>query len=201
MFADGKLRPPKVTRCRNIIQRYLVFASIDRVFFLILIFLLYTAFCPWSFHEVLDGQTGYYFVWGVYVQGIFVPGTLSWLYGFYQIMFFQIPITVIIANVLHKRFLHYLVTYHKPSISRPKDTTCKFIYFNLPFFALLAVEILLAVFYSIQNGIFFLVIAPIRFWGIALFIFLFYQAHFKISDAGFKQTAIIYSPELKLSTS
>jgi Icc-related predicted phosphoesterase len=79
-ISDGKLKRPKVAShyWRGSIQKYLVLASVDRIYFTILFWLLYTAIGPWSFHEILDGHIGVVFVWGTFVKGQFVPGTLNW---------------------------------------------------------------------------------------------------------------------------
>lgn len=67
-------------------QKYLTFASIDRIYFPVLFWLMYTAIGPWSFHDILDNIRGYIFVWGTFVKGEFVPGTLvSW--KFYDLKF------------------------------------------------------------------------------------------------------------------
>lgn len=86
-FLDGKLtRPNPMTEYqRSLTQKYLIFASTDRIFYGVCFFLLYTAIGPWSFHEVLDEHVAYYFVWGMFVKGLFIPGTLNWWYGFHQV--------------------------------------------------------------------------------------------------------------------
>jgi hypothetical protein len=156
---------------------------------------------PWSFHEVLDGYIGYFFVWGTFIKGEFVTGTLNWWYGFHQMMFFQLPLSIIIAGVLRRRFIKFQTRSLGADSSNKDDTLLQALNKNLPFVALLCVEIGLAIFYIIQNGIFMLFVAPMRGWGICLSLYLFYQAHFKISDQEFKRSAAICSPDSKLSTS
>lgn len=63
-----------------------MFASIDKVFYGVLAMLIYTLIGPWSFHEVLDGHIGYYFSWGMFVKGSFIPGTLNYWYGLHQVI-------------------------------------------------------------------------------------------------------------------
>lgn len=196
------MKRPKIASpfFRSAIQKYLIFAGIDRIFYGVLFWLFYTAFGPWSFHEVLDGYTGYFFVWGIFVKGHFIPGTLNWWYGFHQLMFFQLPLTIIIANVLHRNFKRFLKKHDDPS-THVEDTVMQALYKNLPFLALLIVESLLAVFYLIQNGIIAFVIAPMRVWGIFLSVYLFYQAHWKISDENFKNSAVMCLSNGKQATS
>jgi Na+/melibiose symporter-like transporter len=108
---------------------------------------------------------------------------------------------IIIAGVLQRRFKKFLKKHEDVPNTQQEDTCLQAIYKNLPFLALLIAESLLAIFYVIQNGILFFFIAPMRFWGILLSIFLFYQAHWKISDKNFEQSALICSPDSKLATS
>ncbi|CRL04248.1 CLUMA_CG017350, isoform A [Clunio marinus] len=197
-----KVKRPKISSIywRSFIHKYLVFASIDEIFYPILFWLIYTAIGPWSFHEVLDGHIGIYFVWGTFIKGVFVPGTLNWWYGFHQLMFFQLPLMIIIAGVLIRMFERFLLNYQGSTAGMSDDFIHPF-YRNLPFFALLTVEILLAVFYFIQNGFLAFLIAPIRVWGLLLTIYLFYRANWRIPDESFKQSVLICTPEAKLSTS
>lgn len=201
--ADGKLRRPKIASewWRSFVQKYLVLASVDRVYYGILFWLLYTAIGPWAFNEVIDGHIGALFVWGTFVKGIFVPGTLSWNYGFGQLTFFQLPLTIIIAGVLHRRFKKFLQVYHEPTVALPEESWSQALWKNLPFAALVTAELVLLVFHFIQNGFLSLLLAPIRFWGLVFCVYLFYQAHWKISDSSFKQSALVYAPEAKLATS
>lgn len=200
---DGKLRRPKIaTQCwRNFIEKYLVLASVDRIFYGMLFWLLYTALGPWSFHEILDGHIGYLFVWGTFVKSTYLPGTLNWWYGFHQLMFFQLPLTIIIAGVLHRRYKKFIKKHQDSDTNQAEDTFMQALCKNLPFLALLTAETLLAVFYLIQNGFVAFMIAPMRVWGLLFSVYLFYQAHWKISERHFKQSALICSPHSKLSTS
>lgn len=202
LIVTQKIRRPKIASpfWRSFVQRYLIFASIDRVFFVVAFWLFYTAIGPWSFHEVLDGHVGYFFVWGIFVKGEFIPGTLNWWYGFHQLMFFQLPLMLCIAGVVHRRFQKFLVKHENPTM-HSEDTVMQALYKNLPFLALLTVELLLAAFYLIQNGIFAFIIAPIRVWGILMTIYLFYQAHWKITDQHFQQSAVMSLILAKQATS
>lgn len=40
---------------------------------------------PWFMAEVLDGHTGLMFVWGLYVRGALLPGSLTYIYGIFQV--------------------------------------------------------------------------------------------------------------------
>lgn len=179
-----------------------MFASVDKVFYGVLFWLIYTLVGPWSFHEVLDGQVGYYFVWGIFVNNEFIAATLNWWYGYHQLMFFQLPLMMIIAGVVNRRFKDYLRRHKDPSLVsvEAESLKCTF-YKNLPFVALMLAEITLAILYIIQNGILSALIAPIRIWGIFYSLFLFYIAHWKISDNDLKELAAHVTLESKQAAS
>lgn len=182
----------------------LVFASVDRLYFGVLIWLFYTLIGPWSFHEVLDGHIGVYFVWGIFVKGHFVAGTLNWWYGFYQLMFFQFPLMLIIAGVAHRRFKDFLKCDKSSPLvitSTEPESPKRIMYKNVAFIILLLAEISLALLYINQNGLLFAFIAPMRIWGIALTCFLFYQANWKISKDDFGEISANVALESKLATS
>lgn len=40
---------------------------------------------PWFMAEVIDGHTGLMFVWGLYVKGALLPGSLTYVYGIFQV--------------------------------------------------------------------------------------------------------------------
>lgn len=116
-------------------------------------------------------------------------------------MFFQLPMTIILAGVLQRRFRKFLKKYQESPSTQQADTVLQALNKNLAFGALLIAELLLAIFYLIQNGFVAFLIAPMRVWGVVLLVFLFYQAHWRVTDQHFKQSSLICSPDNKLATS
>lgn len=205
LIKRGTLNKPIITHnlFRNTIERYLMLASIDKIYFGVVFALFYQLLGPWSFHEVLDGKIGIYFVWGIFIEGEFVNGTLNWWYGFHQLMFFQFPMMIILAGVLHRRFKNYQRQTKDSSSSNiiEQDNLRLKIYKNLSFIALILAEIILAIFYIIQNGFLYALIAPCRIWLIFYTLFLFYIVHYKISDDELKQLSVHVILNNKLATS
>lgn len=80
-----------------------ILSTVDRLIFPIVGYCLYLTCGPWSFGEVIDGHLGIVFVWGIFVNGSFLPGTLTYFYGFFQLMFCQLPLIVIYASNVVKR--------------------------------------------------------------------------------------------------
>lgn len=40
---------------------------------------------PWFIADVLEGEVGVLFVWGLYVKGTLLPGCLAYLYGTFHV--------------------------------------------------------------------------------------------------------------------
>jgi len=41
---------------------------------------------PWFIGEIISGQIGCMFVYGLYVNGHFIPGSLTFYYGVFQVI-------------------------------------------------------------------------------------------------------------------
>ncbi|KAG5684385.1 hypothetical protein PVAND_013620 [Polypedilum vanderplanki] len=186
-----KVQRPKIQSLfwRRFVQKYLILCSINRIYYGLVIMIIWTTVLPWSFHEILDGYTGYVFLWGTFVKGKFVPGTLSYWYGIHQLAWFQLPLMMILAGVVKRSYNRFLVGV------KPEENFLQVIKLNLPFLALLFAEGFLAIFYLIQNGFIPFLIAPLRVWSLIYSIILFYHAHFKISESCFQSSARIFAIE------
>ncbi|XP_060684650.1 transmembrane protein 62 isoform X1 [Hemiscyllium ocellatum] len=58
----------------------------------VLLFTCYVAVGPWFVGEVIDGHFGACFVFGVVVDGHFLEGSLTFIFGIFQLTFFNIPL-------------------------------------------------------------------------------------------------------------
>lgn len=147
--------------------------------------ILWTTFGPWSFHEVLDGHVGYNFLWGIFVNGNYVAGALNYWYGLHQLVWFQFPLMIILADVLkqsYKRSLH---------CDRTEEGFFSALKSNLSFVALMIAELSLSFFYIIQNGFIAFLIAPLRVWSVAFSLWLFYQSFYKIPESTFQRLSYL----------
>ncbi|XP_052273988.1 LOW QUALITY PROTEIN: transmembrane protein 62-like [Dreissena polymorpha] len=86
------------------LYRAWLLAHVGRLFYPLVGFTLYVAFGPWFAGEILDGHTGVVFVWGMYVCGTYLPACLLYLYGIFQMLTFNIPLSV---------FLGYYMQYYQ----------------------------------------------------------------------------------------
>lgn len=72
-------------------------------FYTLLLFNLCTALGPWFIGEVIDGHIGVCFAFGVFVDGHFLEGSLTYVVGFIQVLFFNMPLTYYLCWSLHHR--------------------------------------------------------------------------------------------------
>lgn len=105
MFSAGKISRPRIRfLClKRFVCKMWVLVSIDRMFYSLIGFCIYLTFGPWSFGEVVNGTTSIVFVWGIYVDGNWLPANLTYISGFFQLILCQFPIIFVCANILYRR--------------------------------------------------------------------------------------------------
>ncbi|NXA44372.1 TMM62 protein, partial [Nothocercus julius] len=70
-----------------------VFSKTNTFYYSILVLNLYTILGPWFVGELVDGQVGACFSFGVFVGGHFLQGSLTFVVGILQLLFFNMPLT------------------------------------------------------------------------------------------------------------
>uniref|UniRef100_A0A8C9ZH52 Transmembrane protein 62 n=1 Tax=Sander lucioperca TaxID=283035 RepID=A0A8C9ZH52_SANLU len=58
---------------------------------------------PWFIGEMIDGHSGACFAFGVFVDGHFLEGSLTYVIGVVQLLFFNMPLTCYLCWCLHHR--------------------------------------------------------------------------------------------------
>ncbi|XP_069317046.1 transmembrane protein 62 isoform X3 [Eulemur rufifrons] len=62
---------------------------------------------PWFFGEIIDGKLGCCFSFGIFVNGHFLQGSLTFVAGILQLVFFNIPLMAYLCwSLLHRCFGH-----------------------------------------------------------------------------------------------
>ncbi|NXF42520.1 TMM62 protein, partial [Oceanites oceanicus] len=69
-----------------------VFSKTNTFYYSILVLNLYTILGPWFVGELIDGQVGACFSFGVFVGGSFLQGSLTFVVGILQMLFFNLPL-------------------------------------------------------------------------------------------------------------
>uniref|UniRef100_A0A8B9MJU8 Transmembrane protein 62 n=1 Tax=Accipiter nisus TaxID=211598 RepID=A0A8B9MJU8_9AVES len=69
-----------------------VFSKTNTFYYSILVLNLYTILGPWFVGELIEGQVGACFSFGVFVGGSFLQGGLTFVVGILQMLFFNLPL-------------------------------------------------------------------------------------------------------------
>ncbi|XP_012992787.2 transmembrane protein 62 isoform X2 [Esox lucius] len=75
----------------------------DTFFYSLTLFNFCTALGPWFIGELIDGHSGACFSFGVFIDGHFLEGSLTYVVGFMQLLFFNMPLTCYLCWSLHLR--------------------------------------------------------------------------------------------------
>lgn len=105
ILLDKILQRPRIKyNClRNCIRKLWILSTVDRIFLPVILYCVYLTLGPWSIGELIDGHIGVIFAWGLFVKGSYLPGSLTYLYGFFQLLFCQFPLIIIYANSVDRR--------------------------------------------------------------------------------------------------
>lgn len=158
-------RPPRYRRKfgRQILRRVWLLSKIDRVFYPIVLYAVYLPLGPWAIGELIDEYIGVIFAWGILIKGSLVPEPLTYMYGSVQLMFVQIPLIFVLANVLEIRLMGQNLRSYQRLIK------------NLPFIFLLSIQSSLAYYFWLEYGTMAFLFGPLRTWSVALSILLWYK--------------------------
>lgn len=158
-------RPPRYRRKfgRQILRRVWLLSKIDRVFYPIVLYAVYLPLGPWAIGELIDEYIGVIFAWGILIKGSLVPEPLTYMYGSVQLMFVQIPLIFVLANVLEIRLMGQNLRSYQKLIK------------NLPFIFLLSIQSSLAYYFWLEYGTMAFLFGPLRTWSVALSILLWYK--------------------------
>lgn len=175
-IAADRVRAPRIP-CRGkampLTQKLWVLSSVDRLFWPVLIYGLYLAVGPWSIGEVVDGHMGIVFLWGIFVNGNFLPGSLTYLHGFLQLLLCQVPLLFIYSNCVEVRYYQFIgvraENHQVPWCSWRRLS-------NAAFYFIISVEIILAIIFWNSYGTLAFLIGPFRTWSVVLNAALWYSA-------------------------
>lgn len=195
LVRNGTVARPRIRRycCRGLIRKMWILSTVDRLVFPLIGYCLFVTCGPWSFGEVIDGHIGIVFVWGIFVIGTFLPGTLTYFYGFFQLMFCQFPLILIYASNAQKR-LH-----RGPASAEKKLSFLAATWQNLPFLLIMLVELVLALIFWNAYGTLAFIITPLRTWSIVLNLILWYQSK-NLPEKCLRSAAALWPPSSESKT-
>ncbi|EHB10354.1 Transmembrane protein 62 [Heterocephalus glaber] len=82
-----------------------VLSKIDIFYYSMLFLTLYTVLGPWFCGEIIDDKLGCCFSFGIFVNGHFLQGSMTFVVGILQLAFFNIPLMAYLCwSLLHRCF-------------------------------------------------------------------------------------------------
>lgn len=158
---------PIVTK---VVQHYWILSSVNRIFWPVILYCFYLGFGPWVFCDIVDGHYGIVFAWGIYLNGTFLPGSLTYIYGFTQLLLCQIPMNWVFSRSLVKRYYEAIGMPAKSHRGWWKK------FFRALFYLIMTVEVALAIFFGLLYGAMAFFLGVSRTWSVAMNIYLYYLA-------------------------
>ncbi|XP_060073255.1 transmembrane protein 62-like [Ylistrum balloti] len=159
---------PVVSFINGWLLRIWLVSRISPLFYPLVSYTLYIGIGPWFVAEILEGHFGMVFIWGLYVKGAFIPGSLAYLYGIFQIVVFNIPLLL---------FLGYLIQFLQEERQGRRSGKNKLCCICVPLTVMLLLSIYMAlVEFPVAYGSSAMIMGPVRTGSIILMLMLVFQA-------------------------
>ncbi|KYQ52554.1 Transmembrane protein 62 [Trachymyrmex zeteki] len=137
------------------LRKLWILSAVDRVFYGLVLYTLYFAVGPWTMGEIIEDHTGVIFVWGTFIGNMYLPGGLTYAYGFLQLLCFHFPLTITLAHHVDRR----LRDAECPSRVLSKFRT---IWRFLPILILILLQFVLGYFLYLEYGTTAILLCPLR---------------------------------------
>lgn len=154
----------------SIVQHYWILASVDRIFWPVILYCLYLAFGPWVYCELADGQYGFVFASGIYLNGAFLPGSLTFFYGCAQLVLCEVPLSWVYSRCLGKRYNQVIGMPVKNHRGWSKNFS------QILFYLIIMIESALSILFCLLYGVSAFFLAIFRTWSVVLNLWLYYSA-------------------------
>lgn len=176
---ESKNRLPilKNTFAHRWLRRMWILSNIDSLFYPMVLYPLYISIGPWALAELLDGEYGIIFIWGIFVRNTYVPATFTYGYAFMQLFLFHGPLVTYTAYALDKRFFRLLQRTPTINYENKVLTSLKASSGHFPYVLLLISQIIIGYTFYLAYGVLAIITGPVRVWPIALVCWLWYQSN------------------------
>jgi len=152
---------PTARWLRTWTMRWCLLASLDSMFYPLVLAPLYIAIGPWLVGEIIEGHTGVMFIWGTFVAGSYIPGSLSYLYAAIQLCLANLPTQICLAVLVDKRRKICLGSEASLRFS-------SFLWSNLPFLLCFLQQLWMMFNFFAAYGSLAAVLGPIKTWSTLL---------------------------------
>ncbi|NWV25540.1 TMM62 protein, partial [Origma solitaria] len=140
-----------------------VFSKTNTFYYSVLVLNLYTILGPWFVGELIDGQMGACFSFGVFVGGSFLQGSMTFVVGILQMMFFNLPLMAYLCWCLLLRCQGHSFRSH---IHHVRQLVAVLV--HLAMALLLAWQVYSCYFLQRTYGTLAFFLSPMRTWLVAL---------------------------------
>ncbi|RMC00509.1 hypothetical protein DUI87_23123 [Hirundo rustica rustica] len=147
-----------------------VFSKTNTFYYSILVLNLYTILGPWFVGELIDGQMGACFSFGVFVGGAFLQGSMTFIVGILQMLFFNLPLMAYLCWCLLMRCQGHGFRSHLWHVRRLVAVLV-----HLAMALLLAWQLYSCYFLQRTYGTLAFFLSPMRTWLVALSAALIYK--------------------------
>ncbi|XP_071894900.1 transmembrane protein 62 isoform X2 [Anas platyrhynchos] len=147
-----------------------VFSKTNIFYYSILLLNLYTILGPWFVGELVDGQLGACFSFGIFVGGFFLQGSLTYVVGILQMLFFNIPLMAYLCWCLLLRCQGHSFHSHIHHVQRLLA-----VLIHLAMALLLAWQVYSCYFLQRTYGTLAFFFSPMRTWLVVLTSALIYK--------------------------
>ncbi|XP_041828756.1 transmembrane protein 62 isoform X2 [Melanotaenia boesemani] len=147
-------------------------SKMDTFYYSLLLFNLCTALGPWFIGDLIDGHSGACFAFGVFIDGHFLEGSLTYVVGVIQLVFFNMPLTFYLCWSLHHRCCGNTFRSH---FQRP-GRRCWTLAVHLFILLLLTWQAHSCYFLLETYGLMAFFLSPVRTWALGLSLLLIYRA-------------------------
>ncbi|NWH76654.1 TMM62 protein, partial [Piaya cayana] len=147
-----------------------VFTKTNIFYYSILVLNLYTILGPWFVGELIDGQVGACFSFGVFIGGSFLQGGLTFVVGILQMLFFNLPLMAYLCWCLLLRCQGHSFGSHLRHVRRLMAVLV-----HLTMGLLLAWHVYSCYFLQRTYGTLAFLLSPMRTWLMVLTSLLIYK--------------------------
>lgn len=143
---------------------------------------------------MIDNHVGVVFAWGTFIGNSFLPGSFTYAYGYFQLSSFHLPLTLLLAHRIDKRYkkknffyqqtrltnyftkLIYRLQYLEKPLKNPLPLWRLYLQ-HIPFILLILMQLCMVYFFWLAYGTLATLLCPLRTWSIFLALILWHQVH------------------------
>ena len=168
-FSNGRRLRLKPARARldKLLAKLYLLAVNNRLFLPAIGIPLYATFGPWFYGELVDGHYGWCFLFGIYIEGTWLPGGSQYILVNLMFIMVHAPLIVTFGHIAHIRYNNLLAGQTKLRLLRVR---------NFVFIFILLLHTLVSLIYANAYGPLSWMLGLLNTWSIAVYSWMWYSA-------------------------